>query len=77
MGKPKPKQWKTGGEEDKLLKKMIKQGKINKYTTPSSVQSKHPAVFGEFNPQVMRNHLNAVKRANGLFCKLLNEMTII
>lgn len=35
------------------------------------------AVFGGFNAQVMRNHLNVVKRASGLFCKLLNEMIVI
>lgn len=32
------KQWKNGGEEDKCLKKRMKQGKINKLTKPSASQ---------------------------------------
>lgn len=75
MGKKK--QWKSGGAEDKLIKKLIKDGKINKHTTPQTVQSKYPAAFGEFNSQVMRNHLKAVKRAEGLFCKLINEISVM
>lgn len=73
----KAKQWKTGGEEDKLLKKLIRSGKINKYSKPCTVQNLHPEMFGGFNDQVMRNHLNIVKRSQGLFCKSLNEMIVI
>lgn len=68
MGKPN-KQWKAGGKKHKLLKKLNKKGKINKYTRPATLQGQHPAVFGSFNSQVMRNHLNDFKRANGLYCK--------
>lgn len=69
----KPKQWKTGGQEDKMIQKLIKKGKINKYTKPTTLQSDHPGMFGSFNAQVMRNHLNIAKRASGLMCKSSNQ----
>lgn len=70
MGKYK--QWKQDGEQDKFIKNLIKQGKINKFTKPSSLASDYPAVFGEFSPNVIRNHLNIVKRNCGLYCKCKN-----
>lgn len=48
MGKVK--QWKNGGEEDKFLQKLIKQGKVHVNTKPAFLQSEYPAVFGSFSP---------------------------
>lgn len=70
MGKTaKQTQWKSGGEEDKTLTKLIKQGKVNKFTTPSNLKCEHPAIFGSFTTEVIRNHLNTAKRTNDLYCK--------
>lgn len=63
------KKWTTDGEEDKKLQSLISDGKINKYTKPADLQKDHPKIFGPFSLQVMRNHLNMAKRANGLYCK--------
>lgn len=68
MGKTK--QWKQGGEEDKILKKLVTKGKINKYTKPANLQRDYPAVFGEFTPNVIRNHFTSIKRDMGLFREL-------
>ncbi len=67
MGKMK--QWKKGGEEDKFILKMIRQGKITAQTKPSALKAEYPNVFGSFSSNVMRNHLNVLKFSNGLFCK--------
>lgn len=67
MGKVKS--WKNGGEEDKFIEKLIKKGKINKYTKPMALKKAHPDVFGEYTINVVRNHLNIIKRRNGLYCK--------
>lgn len=67
MGKIK--QWKAGGEEDKFIEKLISQGKINKYTKPSFLKEKNPAMFNQFSANVVRNHLSMLKRNNGLYCK--------
>lgn len=63
--------WKTGGEEDKFIEKLIRKKKINKFTKPITLKS-YPAAFGEFNANVVRNHLNLLKRSNGLYRKLYN-----
>lgn len=76
MGKV-AKQWKSDGEEDKKLHTLIMKGKVNKHTTPKELQRDFPDVFGPFSLQVMRNHLNAAKRANGLYCKFFNLNAII
>lgn len=60
-------QWKSGGSEDKLIKKLIKQGKINRYTKPAYLLSEHESVFKGFSDNVIRNHLNDNKRKCGLF----------
>lgn len=64
----KRKQWKNGGEHDKFVEKLIKQGKINKYTKPGSLKASYPAMFADFSSNVVRNHLSALKRSNGLYC---------
>lgn len=63
------KQWKTDGEEDKFIQKLIKKGSINKYTTPKSLLTGYPAVFGNFSENVIRNHLNLAKRSSGVLCE--------
>lgn len=61
--------WKQDGDQDKFIIKLIKQGKIHKDTKPAFLKANHSAVFGDFNLNVIRNHLNALKRSNGLYCK--------
>ncbi len=61
--------WRTGGEEDKFLHKLNKQGKINKATTPTGIKKEFPHVFNDFSSNVIRNHLNDFKRRNGIYCK--------
>lgn len=67
MGKAK--QWKKGGDEDKLIIKLIKQGKITASTKPAHLKADYPEQFGGFSSNVMRNHLNILKFSHGLFCK--------
>lgn len=62
-------QWKTGGDEDKFLQKLIKKGKITKSTKPASLKADYPLIFADFTPNVIRNHLTLVKRAHGMYCK--------
>lgn len=66
------KMWKADGPEDKKIQNLIENGKVNKYTKPSTLQRDYPNIFGSFSPQVMRNHLNAAKRRSGLYCKYNN-----
>lgn len=66
---PRPKQWKSGGMEDKMIKKLIKNGKVHKHTKPAWLQQEYPAVFDHYNVGVIRNHLNDLKRKCGLMCK--------
>lgn len=63
------KQWKNGGEEDKFIIKLMKTGKINKYTKPLTIKKEYPHLFNEFSTCVVRNHLNDLKRNNGLYRK--------
>lgn len=72
-----PKTWKTGGEEDKFIKKLIRSGKIHKYTKPTKLIHDHPDVFGGYSSNVVRNHLNSLKRANGLYRELLLVFNIV
>lgn len=65
MGKTK--QWKSGGDEDKYIKKLIKQRKVTKFTKPPYLLSEHPSIFSGFSSNVIRNHLNEMKRKCGLF----------
>ncbi len=67
MGKVK--QWRQGGEEDKFIEKKIKKGEINKHTPAKTLVQKWPGMFGSFSENVIRNHLNLVKRAKGLYRK--------
>lgn len=61
-------QWKHEGEQDKFIVKLIKDGKIHKDTKPAFLKATYPAVFGAFTINVIRNHLNVLKRAAGIFC---------
>lgn len=63
------KQWKIGGNEDKTVISLIRNGRITKKTTFKELKKMNPEVFGEFTDHVVRNHLNTLKRARGLFCK--------
>lgn len=63
----KAQQWKSGGAEDKLIKKLIKQGKVTRFTKPAYLQSEHEHMFKTFSTNVIRNHLSDVKRKCGLF----------
>ncbi|KAJ6648088.1 hypothetical protein Bhyg_03313 [Pseudolycoriella hygida] len=65
--------WKNDGEEDKFIVKLIKQGKVHKLTSPAFLKSTYPVVFGAFSLNVIRNHLNALKRNSGLFLEDLSE----
>lgn len=65
----KTKQWKNGGDEDKFIEKLISQGRVNKFTKPSSLKKTYPNTFGAFTPNVIRNHLNILKRNKGLYRK--------
>lgn len=76
MGKP-TKQWKVNGEQDKYIVKLIKRGIVNKYTKPLTLKNDYPGVFGTFTENVIRNHLNDVKRRNGLYCKFINELFLL
>ena len=67
MGKVKT--WTNGGDEDKYVIKLIKDGKVTKNTKPKDLVSNYPKMFGDFSSNVVRNHLNALKRSNGLYCK--------
>jgi hypothetical protein len=63
------KQWRSGGEEDKFVINLIKDGKVTKKTSAADLKSWHPTIFGEFNDQVVRNHLHVLKLAKGLLRK--------
>lgn len=71
MGKVKGKCWKSGGPEDKFIIKLIQKKEITKKTKPSFLKDNYPDRFGDFSLQVIRNHLNELKRTNGLYCKFL------
>lgn len=60
------KQWKCDGDEDRFIIALIRQGKVNKYTKPTSLKTDYPKMFEGFSVNVVRNHLNALKRNNGL-----------
>lgn len=62
-------QWKNEGEQDKFIVKLIREGKIHKATKPAFLKATYPSVFGNFSLNVIRNHLNLLKRSSGLFCK--------
>ena len=49
------KMWKNGSDEDKFIVKLIKKGKVNKYTKPSTLKADYPAMFGDFTGNVIRN----------------------
>lgn len=66
MGKT-AKLWKCGGAEDKFLQKLIDKGQVNNNTIPSALKQQYPHIFNGFSLPVIRNHLNDVKRRNGLF----------
>lgn len=65
----KTKFWRHGGIEDKILEDMIDNGTLTTSTKPSSLKLMNSSVFGQFSDNVIRNHLNDVKRKRGLYCK--------
>lgn len=72
MGKVKL--WKNGGPEDKFIGKLIDEGKFTKNSKPKSLKREHPKMFEDFSNNVIRNHINDLKRRNGLYCmKLTTE----
>lgn len=66
------KQWKSDGEADKFLYKLIEQKKITRNTNPRTLTNDYPSIFGAFSENVVRNHLNIAKRATGLYREQLN-----
>lgn len=67
MGKNK--QWKARGEEDKFVENLISKGKITKDTNAAALMKTYPKTFSGFTANVVRNHLNILKRSKGLYCK--------
>lgn len=62
-----PGNWTSGGPEDQDVLKKIKEGKITKYTKAADL--KKLDMYKNFSNNVIRNHLNALKKSNGLTCK--------
>lgn len=60
--------WESDGKEDKFIEELIEEGKFTKHTTAKSLQKDYPKVFLSFNKNVVRNHMNDMKRKNGLYC---------
>lgn len=69
-------QWKSDGKEDKFIQKLIKDGKINKFTKPHTLKINYPDIFDGFSSNVVRNHLNLLKRQNDIYCKL-NQFSLL
>lgn len=69
MGKIVKKKWLTDGKEDKFIEELISQGKITKFTQPSYLKQNYSKMFNTHSDQVIRNHLNVLKRSHGLYCK--------
>lgn len=67
-------QWKNGGKEDQVVEQWIADGQISKNTKGSELKSMNPQVFGPFSNNVIRNHLNELKRRNGLYCTIVKSM---
>jgi hypothetical protein len=65
------KTWKTNGDEDRHVLKLIKEGKVTKTTTALDLKNTYPEKYGEFSSAVIRNHLNVLKKAKGIQRKLL------
>lgn len=72
MGKPKSSSWKTGGNEDTVLIDLIKTGKVTKHTKPTELK-KMNEIFKKHSDSAIRNHLNEMKRRQGLHCKFYND----
>ncbi|KAJ6642687.1 hypothetical protein Bhyg_07640, partial [Pseudolycoriella hygida] len=49
------------------------EGKIHKATKPAFLKATYLSIFGNFSLNVIRNHLNLLKRSSGLFLVDLNE----
>lgn len=68
MVKPgKKKVWKQNGEEDRYIIEQIKEGRITKHTKPIELSSLD--LFKGYSSNVIRNHLNLMKRTHGLYCE--------
>lgn len=67
MGKTKV-VWKNGGKEDRFIERLISEGLFTKNTKPYAMKERFPAIFGDFSENVIRNHLNDLKRKHGLYC---------
>lgn len=61
--------WKSNGKEDRFIEKLISKGKVDKNTVPGYLKKEYPQIFNGFSTAVIRNHLNDVKRRNGIFCE--------
>lgn len=68
------KKWVRGGEEDQFIIMAIKEGKVTKYSKPAQIKKLNPTMFVGFSTNVIRNHLNELKRSNGLYCKFNNKI---
>ena len=54
--------WKTGGPEDLFTIEQLTNNVINTETRPAVILSTFPDVLGDFEPQVVRNHINRLKK---------------
>lgn len=70
------KTWKTNGPEDKFMIKLLKSGKITKNSKPNHIKKEYPQIFNDFSNEVIRNHLNELKRKHGIYCEYLNSFLI-
>lgn len=65
-----PKIWKSDGEEQLFLEKLLREGKITPSMKPSQVQPKY-AMFDEFSDTVFRKHWTQTKKKFRSGCKFL------
>ena len=54
--------WKTGGVEDQFIIEQLTNNVITTETRPAVILSTFPDVLGDFEQQVVRNHINRLKK---------------
>ena len=54
--------WKTGGPEDQFIIEQLTNNVINTETRPAAILNTFPKVLGDFETQVVRNHINRLKK---------------
>lgn len=61
--------WRFGGKEDNFIEKLIETGRITKNTQASELKQSYPTMFKAFSDNVIKNHLNELKRRKNFTCK--------